>query len=69
MLNIDPETGETGHLTAVNGVVSGLPEVDEFTIEDDLFITKYQFVGFFNGDTKIQNGDKITDDLMLYPHQ
>ena len=66
---IDPETGETGHLTAVNGVVSGLPEVDEFTIEDDLFITKYQFVGFFNGDTKIQNGDKITDDLMLYPHQ
>ncbi len=66
---IDPETGETGHLTAVNGVVSGLPEVDDFTLEDDLFITRYQFTGFFNGDTQIQNGDIITDDLMLYPHQ
>ena len=67
---IDPQTGENKELTAIGGVVSGLPTyTDSFTLEDDLFITKYEFTGFYSIDGKVENGDVIDSDITLYPHQ
>lgn len=67
---IDPQTGEDKELTAVGGVVSGLPTyTDSFTLEDNLFLTKYEFTGFYSIDGKVENGDVIDSDITLYPHQ
>ncbi|MCR5646762.1 MAG: hypothetical protein K6F81_00580 [Acholeplasmatales bacterium] len=67
---IDPQTGENKELTAIGGVVSGLPTyTDSFTLEDNLFVTKYEFTGFYSIDGKVENGDVIDSDITLYPHQ
>ncbi|MBR3617420.1 MAG: hypothetical protein IKN46_01955 [Acholeplasmatales bacterium] len=64
----NPLDGTQVELKLKDGVVSGLPELDEFTYTNDMFIAKMQFIAFkkVSDNTVIENGDIITEDTEAF---
>ena len=64
----NPLDGTSVELKLKDGVVSGLPELDEFTYTNDMFIVRMQFVAFkkVSDNTVIENGDVITEDTEVF---